>query len=90
MTMISAQVALYPLGQADIGAVIEAFLDALGGWGVEYRIGSMSTVVWGERDKLFAALEEAFEVVSQEQSVVMNVTFSNACPLPDSEERANG
>lgn len=43
----------------------------------------MSTLVSGEDNAVFAALKEAFQEVAQQGDVVMVVTLSNACPLPE-------
>jgi hypothetical protein len=43
----------------------------------------MSTYVVGEDQAIFAALEEAFGRASSLGDVVMTVTLSNACPIPD-------
>ena len=86
MNVISAQVALYPLGEADLGAAIEAFLQVLEEHEVTYRLGSMSTLVWGEAEAVFAALEAAYLEVTRGRAAVMNLTLSNACPLPSASE----
>jgi hypothetical protein len=38
--------------------------------------------MWGEDDKVFAALHEAFLRVAAVGETVMTVTISNACPWP--------
>jgi hypothetical protein len=43
----------------------------------------MSTYVVGEADAIFAALHEAFVQVAATGHVVMTMTVSNACPVPD-------
>lgn len=43
----------------------------------------MSTYVVGDEAKIFAALQEAFERASITGHVVMTITLSNACPVPD-------
>lgn len=85
MSAISAQVSLYPLRTEHLGPAINAFADALREAGLQVRPGSMSTLVVGEADALFAALKSGFEAACAESEVVMQVTFSNACPreMPD-------
>lgn len=82
MIGISAQVSLYPLGQSDLAPAINAVLAVLDRWQLAYQVGSMSTVVWGDDDTLFAALREAFTAAVEYGPAVMSVTFSNACPVP--------
>jgi hypothetical protein len=43
----------------------------------------MSTLVWGEEQAIFAALEEAFRRAAERGDMVMTVTLSNACPMPE-------
>ncbi len=46
-------------------------------------MGAMSTLVWGEEQTIFATLQEAFHRAAGHGDVVMTVTFSNTCPLPE-------
>ena len=47
--------------------------------------GPMSTLISGDEAAVFLALQEAFRCVAKESRVVMAVTFSNACPVPESD-----
>lgn len=80
---VSAQVSLYPLRQERLGPAIEALRRALERAGLEAHVGPMSTLVTGERARIFAALEEGFAEAAEAGSVVMNVTVSNACPVEE-------
>jgi uncharacterized protein YqgV (UPF0045/DUF77 family) len=82
-SVITAQVSLYPLRQASIGPVIREAARAFRQHGLEARIGEMSTLVWGEERAVFAALEKAFHRAAERGDVVMAVTLSNACPVPE-------
>jgi uncharacterized protein YqgV (UPF0045/DUF77 family) len=83
VSMVTAQVSLYPLRQESIGPVIREAVRALRQHGLEARLGEMSTLVWGEERAVFAALEEAFHRAAERGDTVMAVTLSNACPLPE-------
>jgi hypothetical protein len=54
--MISATLAVYPLGQADYTAVDEA-IDRLRATGVTVDVGSMHTQIEGDEASVFAALQ---------------------------------
>ncbi len=82
MGEISAQVSLYPLRQESIGPVIRKATCHFREQGLRVRVGEMSTLVWGEEQALFDAVQEAFRLAAREGDVVMNVSFSNACPEP--------
>jgi len=81
--VITAQVSLYPLRQVSIGPVIREAVHVFRQHGLETRIGEMSTLVWGEEQAVFAAMQEAFHWAAGHGDTVMMVTFSNACPSPE-------
>jgi len=83
MTIASAQISIYPLRQDRLGPAIEAVRSALAAHGLSPQIGPMSTIVAGEDAAIFGALAEAFAKAAEAGQVVMTVTVSNACPLPD-------
>jgi uncharacterized protein YqgV (UPF0045/DUF77 family) len=82
MIGISVQVSLYPLGHGDLVPAIEALLAALDAHGLPYDIGPMSTTLWGDDETVWAALQEGFRAAAALGGAVMQVTVSNACPLP--------
>jgi uncharacterized protein YqgV (UPF0045/DUF77 family) len=82
MTGIAAQVSLYPLRQTSLSPAIEAALRIFRKHGLEVEPGAMSTIITGDDEAVFAALQEAFRSVAAQGQVVMIVTFSNACPAP--------
>jgi uncharacterized protein YqgV (UPF0045/DUF77 family) len=79
----SAQIAIYPLRQDRLTPAIEAVQQALHDNGLRAEPGPMSTYVIGEDQAIFATLQEAFARASGLGHVVMTVTVSNACPIPD-------
>lgn len=81
MPVVSAQVSLYPLRQEHLTPAIEALRSAFEHRELNAEVGSMSTLVSGETEKLFEALREGFERAVERGWVVMTVTISNACPL---------
>jgi uncharacterized protein YqgV (UPF0045/DUF77 family) len=80
---VSAQIAIYPLRQKHLTAAVEAVQQALRDRGLQAEQGPMSTYVVGEDEAVFAALRDAFAQASAAGHVVMAVTVSNACPIPD-------
>ncbi len=79
----SAQIAIYPLRQDRLTPAVDAVRQALHDRGLQPDPGPMSTYVVGETDAIFAALQDAFTRVAAMGHVVMTVTLSNACPIPD-------
>ena len=86
MLGITAQVSFYPLRQDSLSPLIQAATQAFDNHGIEREIGAMSTLMWGEEEKIFAALHEAFLRVAEVGEAVMTVTISNACPWPGGEK----
>jgi len=80
--VITAQVSLYPLRQVSIGPTIRGAVRVFRQHGLETRIGEMSTLVWGEEEEVFTALQDAFHRATERGDTVMTVTLSNACPEP--------
>ena len=79
---ITAQVSLYPLRQDDLSPAIDAVTQAFSRHGIEKETGAMSTLVWGDDEKVIPALVDAFRGAAARGHVVMVVTMSNACPWP--------
>ena len=86
MLAITAQVSFYPLRQDSLTPSIKAATRAFDHHGIERETGAMSTLMWGEDEKIFAALHEAFLRVADIGEAVMTVTISNACPWPGEKE----
>lgn len=80
---LSAQIAIYPFRQQHLSPVVEDVGRALRAHGLEVEPGPMSAYVVGEEDAIFAALREAFACAEATGHVVMTVTLSNACPIPN-------
>ena len=79
----SAQISIYPLRQDQLGSAVEMVRTILAAHGLEPQVGAMSTIVVGEDKIIFAALAEAFARAGETGEVVMTVTVSNACPIPE-------
>ena len=79
---IMAEVALYPLREAEVGPFLLEFLGQLRRPGLRVEPGAMSTLLVGEAHTVFAALEEAFAWASDRRQVVLRVTLTGAGPGP--------
>jgi uncharacterized protein YqgV (UPF0045/DUF77 family) len=79
---ISAQLSLYPLGEQDLSPAIDAAIREVDRHGLERQTGTMSTVICGDDEKVFAALLDAFRAAAGRGQTVMTITVSNACPWP--------
>jgi uncharacterized protein YqgV (UPF0045/DUF77 family) len=80
---LTAEVALYPLREPRLTPALTEFVNALKDAGLAVTPGPMSTLVRGEADVVFGALDAAFCKVASAHQVVMRVVVSNACPSLD-------
>ena len=78
---ISAQVSIYPLRQTELSAAIDSAWQVFEKYQILYEKGEMSTLLHGEPDQIFKALNEAFEKAVELGDVSMVVTISNACSI---------
>ena len=80
---LAAQVSMYPLRQPRLSPAIDEAVGIFKQHDLEVTPGAMSSVVSGEDEALFAAIKEVFQRISEQGEVVMILTISNACPVPD-------
>jgi len=80
MSTLAVQISLYPLRQEAIGPPIREALRVFRRHGLETRVGEMSSVIRGEEQAVFRAVQEAFHQAAGRGDTVMTATFSNACP----------
>jgi len=80
MIGISVQVSLYPLNQKELKTSIDKALLTFNEYKLNMIPGSMSTLISGDEEQVFAALQEVFHNAASDGQVVMVATFSNACP----------
>ena len=85
---LSVQLSLYPLRQTFLSPAISEALEILEDSGLRKQPGAMSTLIFGREAKLWRALRKIFSAAAQRGDVVMNVSISNACPLPKWEENS--
>jgi uncharacterized protein YqgV (UPF0045/DUF77 family) len=83
MSTLAAQVSLYPLGQDDLSPAIDEVLGVFEAHGLRPETGVMSTLLTADDDVLFAALREAASAAARSGKMVMVITVSNACAVPN-------
>jgi uncharacterized protein YqgV (UPF0045/DUF77 family) len=90
VSVISAQISLYPLRQPSIGDVIEHALAVCDRHDVEVIPGPTSTVIRGSADQVFGALRDAFDAAGSHGDAVLVAIVSNACPVEPSTAVRDG
>jgi uncharacterized protein YqgV (UPF0045/DUF77 family) len=88
MIVITAQVSLYPLRQESLAPVIDETLQVFRKAALEVEPDTMSTLLVGDEITIFSALQQAFHHAAEQSQVVMVVTFSNACPVPEKKDKS--
>ena len=79
---LAAQVSIYPMRKAHLTEPIDRALKVFEASGLDVSTGPMSSIVAGEGEALFTALRDAFQGIAENDPVVMVVTLSNTCPVP--------
>lgn len=77
--MTRCQFAIYPLHTEREDEVLEAALSEISALELEIHTGKMSSEIEAETERVFAALESAYQRAAEEGEVVMTATFSNTC-----------
>ena len=79
--LISVQISVYAL-DGNVREAVHCYLDALDAMGIDRDTGTMSTVVWGEAEQVWPALQSAYATVAKQHKVIVNTVMCNAAPLP--------
>ncbi len=79
---IEAQFSIYPLREQKLSPAINEAIEIIKSFGLPVEEGSMSSITYGESEKVFKAIQKAMDKVGEEnRHLVLIVTFSNACPV---------
>ncbi len=83
MKVHKAQISLYALDyQGDRGELIREFWRILKAHGIDFRSNALSTLAWGERDKLLEAIVDAYRKL-EKYGIILDVKLSSTGPPPD-------
>lgn len=77
---VQAQVSLYPLKTKALAKPVEEFCRRLRNPGLTVDTHSMSTLIVGESERVFQAVEQAFQALAADFDIVVDLKVSNACP----------
>jgi len=77
--IVSVQISFVPIGSIDYLEEIRRVLDIIGNSGLEHNVGIMSTVVRGEKSKVFKLIENIYENMDHVCSFILDVKISNIC-----------
>ncbi len=78
---IEAQFSIYPLREQHLSFAINKAIEIIKGFGLPVEMGSMSSITYGGSETVFKALQSVMDTIGENTHLVLNVTFSNACPV---------
>ncbi|RIV18019.1 hypothetical protein D2Q93_14675 [Alicyclobacillaceae bacterium I2511] len=79
MSVMTCQMALYPLNTTASSRVIAEILAQMDWQGVDVQVGSMSTVIRGEEQVVWEKVRSLYTLAAQEHRIVLNLAVSNEC-----------
>ncbi len=84
---VEAQFSIYPLREKKLSPAINEAVEIIKSFGLPVEEGSMSSITYGDSEKVFEAMKKVMEKVGENRHLVLIVTFSNACPVPVKGEK---
>jgi uncharacterized protein YqgV (UPF0045/DUF77 family) len=79
-TIISCQISFYPLNTKKVNDQVKKVINLISDSKLEYESNSLSTIVFGEAEKVYALLEEITVKMDEDKSEFsMSINISNSC-----------
>jgi uncharacterized protein YqgV (UPF0045/DUF77 family) len=75
----ACELSFLPLESSDSNAHVDKVIELIEQSGMEYNVGVMSTLVRGEKEKVFKLLEEIYAKMDEECKFVIAAKISNQC-----------
>lgn len=76
---VSCQISLTPIESANYAADVERALSVISESGLDHEVGPFSTVVRGEKVKVFGLVRDIFDRLEKTCGFTLEVKFSNVC-----------
>jgi uncharacterized protein YqgV (UPF0045/DUF77 family) len=77
-SVVTAQVSLYPLQQETLAPVLGDTLELLRESALQVKPDTLSTLLVGDENAIFATIQQAFHHAAEQGQVLMVVTLSSA------------
>ncbi|MFN2341524.1 MAG: YkoF family thiamine/hydroxymethylpyrimidine-binding protein [Halanaerobium sp.] len=78
--IISCQISFYPLNTKKVNEKVKKVINLIKASQLEYESNSLSTIIYGEADKVYSLLEEITIKMDQDNSEFsMSINISNSC-----------
>ncbi|MBN2697096.1 MAG: thiamine-binding protein [Bacilli bacterium] len=80
------QVAFAPIESVDYLADIKHVIKLIANSNIDHQVGTLSTMISGEKSKIFALLEDIYSVMDSRCGFTMDVKISNLCGQKQQDE----
>jgi uncharacterized protein YqgV (UPF0045/DUF77 family) len=77
---VTAQISLYALGRTEYTPPVDDAIATLASFGLDVKVGPLSTVAVGEKETIFRAMQAVFEQASSAGPSVLVVALAAATP----------
>ncbi|MGB9770379.1 MAG: YkoF family thiamine/hydroxymethylpyrimidine-binding protein [Candidatus Kapaibacteriota bacterium] len=77
--IISGEVSFIPIETANYLDDVENVIEIIKRSGLDYEINSFSTIIRGNKSKIFETLQQIFETMETRTKFVLVVKISNTC-----------
>lgn len=77
----SMELSLYPIRSNNSSDIIENFIENLEAFNVHVQPGPMSTLLIGETEELFRAVQSSYEKAVTMGGIALVIKISNVCPV---------
>ncbi|MFW5873531.1 MAG: YkoF family thiamine/hydroxymethylpyrimidine-binding protein [Bacillota bacterium] len=78
--MISCQISFYPLNTKKVNEKVKKVINIISKSNLEYESNSLSTIIYGEADKVYLLLKEiTLEMDEDNSEFSMSINISNSC-----------
>ncbi|MFW6298267.1 MAG: YkoF family thiamine/hydroxymethylpyrimidine-binding protein [Bacillota bacterium] len=79
-TIISCQISYYPLNTKEVDEEVRKVINIIKASPLEHESNPLSTIIYGEADKVYSLLEEITEKMNEDNSEFsMAINISNSC-----------
>ncbi|MGM0500518.1 MAG: YkoF family thiamine/hydroxymethylpyrimidine-binding protein [Bacillota bacterium] len=79
-TIISCQISFYPLNTKEVNQQVKKVINLINESNLEYESNSLSTIIYGSAEKIYALLAEITVKMDEDQSEFsMSINISNSC-----------
>lgn len=77
--LISSEISFIPIGTSNYIEDVEKVIEVIKQCEIEYEINAFSTIIRGEKSKVFQVLRSIFDTMENTSKFVLVIKISNTC-----------